>query len=75
MTDLDLFLKIAASIALLGLLTCIGWALTHLRKIRKLAVAHEGLPKDAPKATLLVVLGTVATVLVLLLSYCVIHLK
>ena len=75
MEGLNILLRAGAGVALLGLLTCIAWVLTHLRRIRREALKDEAMPRSGPKANFLVLIGTVAIALVSLLTYCLIEMR
>jgi hypothetical protein len=75
MDILHFILRAGAVVALLGLVSCILWTLSHLRRIKREALANEALPRGGAKNNALVLIGAAAVTLTALLTYCVIHMK
>ncbi|MEO5917842.1 MAG: hypothetical protein ABIS50_26655 [Luteolibacter sp.] len=64
---MDTILKTAAAVLLVVLLSLIGWALTHLRKIKRTLNEDGALPKPAPRANIIVLITVVLSALCALL--------
>ena len=64
---MDTILKVAAALLLVVLLSLIGWAVTHLRKIKQTLERDGALPKSGPQANIIVLLTVVLSALCALL--------
>ena len=66
-------LKIVAALLLMLLLGAVGWALTHVRRIKRELIADEAMPKPGPRANFLILLIAVLTGLSGLLIAFLVH--
>ncbi|MEO5713325.1 MAG: hypothetical protein ABIT37_07535 [Luteolibacter sp.] len=66
--DLLSLLKIAAAISLVVLIAGIGWAVTHLARIKREMIADAAMPKPAPARRILILIIAVLIAFVALLT-------
>ena len=66
-------LKVVAALLLVLLLGAVGWALTHVRRIKRELIADEAMPKPGPRANFLILHIAVLTGLSGLLIAFLVH--